>query len=209
MQNSGAELSERMLSQVGRIPSYQLTTGHLTDEDWQKLNGAADELAEVPIYVHDDPDLTAHDIAKSIHSFVQQQQGRAGLVIIDDGKWFRCSGKPASADKTKELVKTLKNVALECKIPIILTAEVDSQLEERSDKRPLLSDVYPFSPLGNMADMAFFLYRPAYYDENCHSEQEQEAQCIVQKNSNGPCGIVYLGFNGACLQFEDGRFEFD
>lgn len=111
--------------------------------------------------------------------------------------------------KTKELVKTLKNVALECKIPIILTAEVDSQLEERSDKRPLLSDVYPLSPLGNMADMAFFLYRPAYYDENCHSEQEQEAQCIVQKNSNGPCGIVYLGFNGACLQFEDGRFEFD
>lgn len=190
MEMPAIQLVQRMLSAEGNIDAQVFRTGNLGEEDWEKLTMAIGTLADVPIFIDDTPGLTVFDIRAKLRR-LQVEHG-LGLVVIDYLQLIRGRGGESRQQEISEISRSLKLLARELNVPVIALSQLSRAVEQRQDKRPMLSDLRESGSIEQDADIVAFLYRDDYYDEE--SERKNIMEVIIGKHRNGPVGKVELLF---------------
>lgn len=202
MEMGGAQLAMRMIGSVGRLDQHKIKTGKLEDEDWQKLTYAAGKLSEAQIFIDESPGLTALEIRARSRRLARQYGGQLGLIVIDYLQLMSGSGRDQNrATELGEISRSLKGLARELKVPIIALSQLSRSVEQRPNKRPMMSDLRESGAIEQDADLIMFLYRDEYY--NPDSPDKGLAEIIVSKHRNGPTGVVKLTFLGHYSRFEN------
>lgn len=208
----GAEqLVQRMLASEGLIDSQHLRTGQLTDEEWRKLVVAAGSLDNTSIYIDDTPGIKMSEIRAKARRLAKEK-GNLGLIVID---YLQLIEGPRSESRQQEvsaISRQLKKLAKELHIPVIALSQLSRSVEQRQDKRPVLSDIRESGSIEQDADIVAFLYRDDYYrderDEDDKGEVEAEAdngevEVIIEKNRSGTRGTVKLMFSKPYNRFSN------
>src|SRR5690606_1684990 len=190
MEMPAIQLVQRMLSAEGNIDAQVFRTGNLGEEDWEKLTMAIGTLAEVPIFIDDTPGLTVFDIRAKLRR-LQAEHG-LGLVVIDYLQLFRGRGGESRQQEISEISRSLKLLSRELNVPVIALCHLSRAVEEREDKRPMLSDLRESGSIEQDADIVAYLYRDDYYNEE--SERKDIMEVIFGLHRTGPVGKVELLF---------------
>ena len=201
------QLVMRMLSSEGNINSQNLRTGALTDEDWRKLTMAMGSLSNAGIYIDDTPGIRVQEIRAKCRR-LKQEKG-LGMVIIDYLQLIQGSSKRAEnrQQEVSEISRSLKALARELEIPVIALSQLSRSVEQRTDKRPMMSDIRESGSIEQDADIVAFLYRDDYYDQN--TENKNIIEIIIAKQRNGPVGTVQLAFAKEYNKFVNLEKRFD
>jgi len=189
----GAEqLVMRMLCAEGNIDAQRLRTGALTDEDWGKLTMAMGSLASAGIYIDDTPGVRVGDIRAKCRR-LKQEHG-LGMIMIDYLQLILGNGRSGEnrQQEVSEISRSLKQLARELQVPVIALSQLSRGVEQRQDKRPMMSDIRESGSIEQDADIVAFLYRDDYYDKE--SENKNIIEIIIAKQRNGPTGTVQLAF---------------
>ncbi|EIJ80173.1 replicative DNA helicase [Bacillus methanolicus PB1] len=189
----GAEqLVMRMLCAEGNINSQRLRTGTLTDEDWGKLTMAMGSLSNTGIFIDDTPGIRISEIRSKCRR-LKQDHG-LGMVVIDYLQLIQGSGRPSEnrQQEVSEISRSLKGLARELEVPVIALSQLSRGVEQRQDKRPMMSDIRESGSIEQDADIVAFLYRDDYY--NKETENKDIIEIIIAKQRNGPVGTVELAF---------------
>jgi replicative DNA helicase len=201
MEMGGAQLVMRMLGSIGRLDQHKLRTGKLQDDDWQKLTYAVGKLNDAPIYIDETPALNSLELrarARRLH----RQCGKLGLIIID---YIQLMSSVTSgenrATEVSEISRSLKGLAKELQCPIVALSQLNRSLEQRPNKRPVMSDLRESGAIEQDADVILFIYRDEVY--NPDSPDKGSAEIIIGKQRNGPIGTVRLTFLGEHTRFEN------
>ncbi|MDK2856420.1 MAG: replicative helicase [Bacillota bacterium] len=191
LEMSREQLVQRLLAAEARIPGQRLRSGALDEEDWPKLVAAMGRLAELPIYIDDSPALTVMEIRAKARRLMAEQG--PGLIIIDYLQLIQGSGRSESRQQEiSEISRSLKALAREVKSPVVALSQLSRAVEQRQDKRPVLSDLRESGAIEQDADLVAFIYRDEYY--NPDTEKKGIAEVIISKQRNGPTGVVQLAF---------------
>jgi len=206
LEMSKEQLSMRMLCSEARIDSSRLRGGFFTRDDWVHITDAASTLSEAPIYIDDSPDISAMSIrAKSRRLKLDKN---VGIIFIDYLQLMRGSSNAERRDlEISEISRSLKALAKEINIPVVALSQLNRKLEERSDKRPQLSDLRESGALEQDADVVAFIYRDEVYNRDENSPQKGKAEIIIAKQRNGPTGVVHLAYLGTYTRFENMALE--
>lgn len=196
----GAEsLVNRMLCAEGNIDASNLRTGQLTEEEWSSLIMAMGALGQSKIYIDDTPGIRIAEIrAKSRR--LKQEQGEIGLIVIDYLQLIEGNRKENRQQEVSEISRQLKKLAKELKVPVIALSQLSRGVEQRQDKRPVLSDIRESGSIEQDADIVAFLYREDYYEREGSEESSGEefdnniVEVIIEKNRSGARGTVKLLF---------------
>ncbi|GEC93074.1 replicative DNA helicase [Brevibacillus brevis] len=199
LEMSASQLVQRMLCAEGLIDAQKLKVGGLEEEDWEKLTKAIGLLGNAPIYIDDTPGVTVHDIRTKCRK-LQKEKG-LGLILIDYLQLIHSKTKANRQEQVSEISKALKNLARELKVPVIALSQLSRGVEQRQDKRPMLSDIRESGSIEQDADIVAFLYRDDYY--NKESEQKNIVEVNIAKHRNGPTGTVELAFLKEFNKFVD------
>ncbi len=189
-------LVDRMLASEGVIQSHSIRTGKLTDEEWKKLTFAQANLARADIYIDDTPGIKITEI-RSRSRKLAQQTGNLGLILIDYLQLITGTGRENRQQEVSEISRQLKILAKELKVPVMALSQLSRGVEQRQDKRPVLSDIRESGSIEQDADIVAFLYRDDYYERG---EQEDggipnnTVEVIIEKNRSGARGTVELMF---------------
>lgn len=189
----GAEqLVQRMLCAEGNIDSQRLRTGKLNQEDWRNLTMAMGSLSNAGIYIDDSPGIRVSDIRSKCRR-LKQEHG-LDMIIIDYLQLIQGSGSSSEnrQQEVSEISRSLKGLARELNVPLISLSQLSRGVEQRQDKRPIMSDLRESGSIEQDADIVGFLYRDDYYDQE--SEKENIIEIIISKQRNGPTGTVELAF---------------
>lgn len=197
----GAEsLVNRMLCAEGSIQAGNLRTGQLTDEEWRSLIVAMGSLSRANIYIDDTPGIKISEIRARCRKLAQEK-GNLGLILIDYLQLIEGTGRESRQQEVSEISRQLKKLAKELKVPVIALSQLSRGVEQRQDKRPVLSDIRESGSIEQDADIVAFLYREDYYeregDQNeDHEEKEvnNKVEVIIEKNRSGARGTVELLF---------------
>lgn len=191
LEMSKEQLVQRMLCAEAMVDQHKIRTGFINDDDWGKLSQKARDMAKLPIYIDDSGVLTVRQIrakARRMHA----EKG-LGLIIIDYLQLMQGSRKIENRQQEiAEISRSLKGLAKELNTPIIALAQLSRSVEQRQDKKPLMSDLRESGSIEQDADVVMFIYRDEYY--NPDTEKIGIAEIIVSKQRNGPTGIVELAF---------------
>ncbi|SEM82728.1 replicative DNA helicase [Lihuaxuella thermophila] len=190
LEMSAAQMVMRMLAAEGNIDAQAFRTGNLNEEDWEKLTMAISTLSEAPIFIDDTPGVTVYDIRAKLRR-LQAEHG-LGLVVIDYLQLISGRGGESRQQEISEISRSLKLMARELDVPVIALSQLSRAVEQRQDKRPMLSDLRESGSIEQDADLVAFLYRDDYYNED--SEKKNIAELIIGKQRNGPVGKVELLF---------------
>ncbi|WP_124728570.1 replicative DNA helicase [Staphylospora marina] len=190
LEMSASQLVMRMLASEGNIDAQAFRTGNLDEEDWEKLTMAMSALSEAPVFIDDTPGVTVFDIRAKLRR-LQAEHG-LDLVVIDYLQLITGRGRESRQQEISEISRSLKLMAREFDVPIIALSQLSRAVEQRQDKRPMLSDLRESGSIEQDADMVCFLYRDDYYNEE--SEKKNIAELIIGKQRNGPVGKVELLF---------------
>ncbi len=202
LEMSKESLSERMLCSEARVDSGRLRGGFLNPEDWNRITEAASALSEAPIYIDDSPDISATSIRTKSRRLKMDKD--LGLIIIDYLQLMRGrSGTERRDLEISEISRSLKLLAKELNVPVVALSQLNRKLEERSDKRPQLSDLRESGDLEQDADVVAFIYRDEVYNKDENNPNKGTAELIIAKQRNGPTGIVPLTFLGQYTRFEN------
>jgi len=182
------QLVQRMLSAEGNIDSHRLRSGFLDTNDWEKLTLAMASLSEAPIFIDDTPHVTVFDIRAKCRR-LQAEQG-LGLVVIDYLQLISGRGGDNRQQEISDISRGLKGLARELDVPVIALSQLSRAVEQRQDKRPMLSDIRESGSIEQDADVVAFLYRDDYY--NPDTEYPNVVEVIIGKQRNGPTGTVKL-----------------
>jgi replicative DNA helicase len=202
LEMSKEQLSERMLCSEARVDSNRLRGGFLNPEDWHHITEAASVLSEAPLFIDDSPDISATSIRTKSRR-LKMDKG-LDLIIIDYLQLMK--GRTATERRDleiSEISRALKLLAKELNVPVIALSQLNRKLEERSDKRPQLSDLRESGALEQDADVVAFIYRDEVYNKDENNPNRGTAEIIVAKQRNGPTGVVPLTFLGAYTRFEN------
>ncbi|NWQ40834.1 replicative DNA helicase [Bacillus sp. EB106-08-02-XG196] len=189
----GAEqLVMRMLCSEGNIDAQRLRTGSLTDDDWGKLTMAMGALSNSGIFIDDTPGVRISDIRSKCRR-LKQEHG-LGMILIDYLQLILGSGRAGEnrQQEVSEISRSLKQLARELQVPVIALSQLSRGVEQRQDKRPMMSDIRESGSIEQDADIVAFLYRDDYYDKE--SENKNIIEIIIAKQRNGPTGTVSLAF---------------
>jgi replicative DNA helicase len=191
LEMSAQQLVMRILSAEANIDAQAFRTGSLKEEDWEKLTMAIGALSDAPIYIDDTPGVTVFDIRSKLRRLHAERE--IGLVLIDYLQLIsgRNSGE-SRQQEISEISRSLKLMAREFDVPVIALSQLSRAVEQRQDKRPMLSDLRESGSIEQDADIVAFLYRDDYYNEE--SEKKNIAELIIGKQRNGPVGKVELLF---------------
>ncbi|WEV60550.1 replicative DNA helicase [Streptococcaceae bacterium ESL0729] len=193
----GAEsLVKRMLAAEGRIESYNLRTGNLSRDDWNSLTIAAGTLSNSGIYIDDTPGIKITEIRARARKLAQET-GNLGLILIDYLQLISGTGRENRQQEVSEISRQLKILAKELKVPVIALSQLSRGVEQRQDKRPVLSDIRESGSIEQDADIVAFLYREDYYAREGDEEEFEEdntVEVIIEKNRSGARGTVKLAF---------------
>jgi len=191
LEMSKEQLVQRILCAEAKIDQQRLRSGSLEEGDWQALHEVAGRLAKAPIYIDDTPAITTRQIRAKARQ-LQVEKG-LGLIIIDYLQLMQ--GTRRSENRQQEIAdisRALKGLAKELNVPVMALAQLSRAVEQRQDKRPIMSDLRESGALEQDADLVMFIYRDEYY--NPDSEKKGIAEIIISKHRNGPVGTVELGF---------------
>lgn len=190
----GAEsLVERMLSAEGLIPSYHVRTGNLSESEWRRMISAQERLARGKIFIDDTAGIRISEI-RSKAKRLAQENGGLGLIVIDYLQLIEGRGRENRQQEVSEISRQLKIIAKELKAPVIALSQLSRGVDQRNDKRPILSDLRESGSIEQDADIVAFLYREAYYKRDEQEEPDNVTELIIEKNRHGSLGTVQLYF---------------
>src|SRR5689334_23410291 len=198
---SKAEATQRQMCAEGKVESQRLRTGKLAADDWPRLTAACDKLAKAPIYVDDTGSITLMEIRSKARR-LKTQEPNLGLIIVDYLQ-LMTSGTSAEnrVQEVSQISRSLKVLARDLDVPILAMSQLSRAVEQRHDKRPILSDLRESGSLEQDSDLVFFVYRDEYYNED--SDQQGLAEIILSKHRNGPTGVEKLSFLKRYAKFAD------
>ncbi|MCG8565885.1 MAG: replicative DNA helicase [Desulfobacterales bacterium] len=203
LEMSCEQLSMRLLTSEARIDSQRLRTGHISAEDWQNATDAAGILNEMPIFIDDSPNCTAMDVRAKSRKLLQMH-GDIGLIVID---YLQLMKSPFKSDRRDleiaEISRSLKGLAKELNVPVIALSQLNRMLEQRADKRPMMSDLRESGALEQDADIIAFIYRDEVYNKEPDNPRKGTAEIIIAKNRNGSLGTALMHFHGQYTRFEE------
>lgn len=201
------QLVMRMLCAEGNINAQNLRTGALTDEDWRKLTMAMGSLSNAGIYIDDTPGVRIGEI-RSKSRRLKQEHG-LGMILIDYLQLIQGDGRSGDnrQQEVSEISRSLKALARELQVPVIALSQLSRGVEQRQDKRPMMSDIRESGSIEQDADIVAFLYRDDYYDKE--SENKNIIEIIIAKQRNGPVGTVSLAFVKEYNKFVNLERRFD
>ncbi len=201
MEMGGAQLAMRMLGSVGRLDQHKLRTGKLADDDWPNLTHALGKLSEAPIFIDETPSLNSVELRSSSRR-LHRQYGELGLIVVDYLQ-LMSSVSPGEnrATEISEISRSLKALAKELHVPVIALSQLNRSLEQRPNKRPVMSDLRESGAIEQDADLILFIYRDEVY--NADSQDKGIAEIIIGKQRNGPIGTVRMTFLGEYTRFEN------
>jgi replicative DNA helicase len=210
MEMSGAQLVLRMLGSTGRIDQQRLRTGRLEDTDWPRLTSAISSLTQAQLLIDETPALNALELRSRARRAARSFGGRLGLIVIDYLQLMSASSTGENrATEISEISRSLKALAKELQVPVVALSQLNRSLEQRPNKRPVMSDLRESGAIEQDADVILFIYRDEVY--NPESPDKGVAELIIGKQRNGPIGTVRLTFLGRHTKFENfantpGRF---
>lgn len=200
MEMGGAQLAMRMLGSVGKLDQHKVRTGRLDDDDWPRLTHALGKLNEAPIYIDETAALNALELRARARR-LYRQYGELGLIVVDYLQLMSSTGQGENrATEISEISRALKGLAKELKVPLIALSQLNRSLEQRPNKRPVMSDLRESGAIEQDADVILFIYRDEVY--NPDSPDKGIAEIIIGKQRNGPIGKVDLTFLGEYTRFE-------
>ncbi|QQE74434.1 replicative DNA helicase [Brevibacillus composti] len=191
LEMAASQLVQRMICAEGNLDASRMRSGWLEEDDWQKLTMAIGTLAKAPIYIDDTPGVTVQDIRAKCRR-LQAERG-LGMILIDYLQLIHGRGKGDNRQQeVSEISRTLKGIARELNVPVIALSQLSRSVEQRQDKRPMMSDIRESGSIEQDADIVAFLYRDDYYDKE--TENKNVIEIIIAKQRNGPTGTVELAF---------------
>ncbi len=197
----GDSLAMRMMSSLGRIDQHRIRTGKLGDDEWPRLTSAVSILAEAKMFIDDTPALTPTEVRARARRLMREQ-GELGMIMID---YLQLMQAPSAAEnRTNEISlisRSLKALAKELNVPVIALSQLNRSLEQRTNKRPIMSDLRESGAIEQDADLVIFIYRDEVYNEE--SPDKGMAEIIIGKQRNGPIGTCRLTFLGQYTKFEN------
>ena len=196
----------RMLSSLGRIDQTKIRTGQLGDDDWPRLTSAVTLLNDKPLFIDDTAALSPNEI-RSRARRVAREHGKLGMILLDYIQLMEVSGTSENrAGEISEISRSLKSIAKEFDCPVIAGSQLNRSLEQRPDKRPIMSDLRESGAIEQDADVIMAIYRDEVYHEDA---EKGIAEIIILKQRNGPIGRKKLAFVGQYTKFEDLAVGYD
>jgi replicative DNA helicase len=202
LEMSKSEVTQRMMCSEAKVESQRLRTGRLAPDDWPRLTAACDRLMKAPIYVDDAGSTTIMEVRSKARR-LKSKEPRLGLIIVD---YLQLMTSGATAEnrvqEVSQISRALKVLARDLDVPILAMSQLSRAVEQRHDKRPILSDLRESGSLEQDSDLVFFVYRDEYYLGE-ESDQQGLAEVILAKHRNGPTGLVKLSFLRRYAKFAD------
>ena len=200
MEMPGEQLALRMLSSLGHIDQHKIRTGKLDDDDWPRLTSAVSLLDSAPLYIDDTPALSPTEMRARARRLKREHD--LGMIVIDYLQLMQVPGTSENrTNEISEISRNLKALAKELNVPVVALSQLNRGLEQRTDKRPVMSDLRESGAIEQDADVIVFIYRDEVYNED--SPQKGIAEIIIGKQRNGPIGSRFLTFRGQFTRFEN------
>jgi len=201
MEMGGTQLAMRMLGSVGRIDQQRLKTGRLNEDDWPKLTNAIQKMNDAQVYIDETPALSSIEL-RSRSRRLARKCGQLGLIIVDYLQLMSANSPGENrATEISEISRNLKSLAKELNCPVIALSQLNRSLEQRPNRRPVMSDLRESGAIEQDADLILFIYRDEVY--NPDSPDKGTAEIIIGKQRNGPIGQVRMTFLGQFTKFEN------
>ncbi len=202
MEMGAAQLAVRIVGSIGRIDQGHLRTGKLSDEEWPRLTEAIEKLRNISLHIDETAGLTSSELRANARRLARQC-GQLGLIVVDYLQLMSGSGGSDENRATElgEISRGLKMLAKELKCPVIALSQLNRSVEQRPDKRPMMSDLRESGAIEQDADIIMFIYRDEYYSKDACKEPGV-AEIIIAKQRNGPTGVVKLAFLRPITKFE-------
>ena len=201
LEMSGEQLATRMMSSLGRIDQHKLRTGKLTDDDWPRITSSVSMLSEAPLFIDDTASMGPMEL-RSRARRIARGQGQLGLIVVDYLQLMTVPGRRENRTlEISEISRSLKILAKELNVPVLAISQLNRALEQRHDKRPVMSDLRESGAIEQDADVIAFIYRDEVYNDE--SPNKGIAEIIIGKQRNGPIGKIKLTFLGQFTRFEN------
>jgi len=204
MEMGAAQLAVRIVGSIGRVNQGNLRTGKLNDDEWPRLTEAIERLRTVSLHIDETPGLSPTELRANARRLARTC-GKLGLIVVDYLQLMSGSGSAASSDNRAtelgEISRGLKMLAKELQCPVIALSQLNRSVEQRTDKRPMMSDLRESGAIEQDADIIMFIYRDDYYNKD--SKEPNIAEVIIGKQRNGPTGTVKLFFQKNQTRFEN------
>jgi replicative DNA helicase len=193
LEMSEGELAQRFIASQVPIKGDDLRKGNVPESRWPSIITASNRLAASPLYIDDSSDLSVLDVRAKARRLAQQHPDGLGLILIDYLQLMRASGATDNrVEQISQISRGLKTLARELEVPVIALSQLNRGVEQRHDKRPVLSDLRESGAIEQDADLVMFIYRDEYYDSE--SEREGIADLIIAKHRNGGLATVEMTF---------------
>ncbi|MCH9693927.1 MAG: replicative DNA helicase [Gammaproteobacteria bacterium] len=200
MEMPAQQLAFRMISSLGRVDQTHLRTGNFPDEDWSRINTAVQLMSEAPIFIDDSPGLAPSELRARARR-LQREHG-LGLIVVDYLQLMQVHGSTENrATEISEISRGLKALAKEMECPVIALSQLNRSVEQRTDKRPVMSDLRESGAIEQDADLILFIYREEVYNQD--TPRKGIADIAIAKQRNGPIGDFPLTFVGRYTKFEN------
>ena len=201
MEMPGEQLAMRMISSLGRIDQHRVRTGKLEDDEWPRMTSAINILAETKLYIDDTPAMTPTEVRARCRRLARENDGQLGLVVLDYLQLMQSPGSESRVNEISDISRSLKALAKELNVPVIALSQLNRSLEQRPNKRPIMSDLRESGAIEQDADVIVFIYRDEVY--NKETTDKGTAEIIIAKQRNGPIGTTRLTFLGQYTRFEN------
>jgi replicative DNA helicase len=202
MEMGATQLAMRLMGSVGRLDQQKIRTGRLTNDDWERLSSALGKLNDAPIHIDETPAMNALEVRARARRLARQYGGKLGAIIVDYLQLMQAvSDGENRATEISEISRSMKALAKELKVPILALSQLNRSLEQRPNKRPVMSDLRESGAIEQDADVILFIYRDEVYNQD--TQDKGVAEIIIGKQRNGPIGMVRLAFLGENTRFEN------
>ncbi|MCG6862057.1 MAG: replicative DNA helicase [Chromatiaceae bacterium] len=201
MEMPGDSLAMRMMSSLGSIDQHRVRTGKLEDDEWPRLTSAVNMLSDAPMFIDDSAALSPNEV-RARSRRLKREQGELGLIVIDYLQLMQVPGSVENrATEISAISRSLKALAKELEVPVVALSQLNRSLEQRPNKRPIMSDLRESGAIEQDADLIVFIYRDEVYNED--SADKGTAEIIIGKQRNGPIGHTRLTFRGQYTKFDN------
>jgi len=204
MEMGAAQLAVRIVGSIGRIDQGHLRTGKLTDDEWPRLTEAIEKLRNIQLHIDETPGLSVSELRANARRLARQCGGKLGLIVVDYIQLMSVSSGMSDENRATavgEISRGLKMLAKELGCPLIALSQLSRAVEQRTDKRPMMSDLRESGAIEQDADVIMFIYRDDYYNKD--SKEPGVSEVIISKQRNGPTGTVKLAFLKQLTKFEN------
>ncbi len=202
MEMSGEQLASRLLGSVGRVDQSRMRTGKLQDDEWPRVTDAIARLSNTQILIDETGALSSLELRARARRIARNFGGTLGLVVIDYLQLMSGSGSENRATEISEISRSLKSLAKELQCPVVALSQLNRGLEQRPNKRPIMSDLRESGAIEQDADVIMFIYRDEVYHPDTTTDKGM-AEIIIGKQRNGPIGTVRLSWQGPYTKFDN------